>query len=305
MKQTTIERAVRITGKGLHGGLPVAMTLQPAPAGTGILFRRTDVTGSDPLIPARHDRVSAATLCTLLTNEAGVTLRTVEHFMAAAAGCGLHNLLVEVDGPELPIMDGSAAPFVSEIARAGLRVLEAPLEVIRVLQPVEVREGDAVAMLEPYPGFSMRFTIDFEEAAIGRQSCALDLADGAFQNELGNCRTFCRRADIASMRANGLALGGSLENAIVVDGARVLNPGGLRRPDEYVRHKMLDAVGDLALAGRPLLARYRGHRAGHRLTNLLLRRLFETPEAFRTETCSAALAGRLPALVIGAARAVA
>jgi len=279
--QTTIRSAVTFKGVGLHSGAPVRMTIHPASANYGIWFRRTDVDSLDPLIPARWDAVVASRLCTLIANRAGTTVSTIEHIMAALAGTGIHNALVEIDGPEVPILDGSAAPFVAGIMARGLRELDVPVRALRILAPVEVRDGDAVARLEPGgDALDMRFDIDFTDRAIGRQTKQLTLANGAFVRELSDSRTFCRRADVETMQANGLALGGTFTNAVVVDGDRVLSPGGLRHADEPVRHKMLDALGDLALAGGPILGRYVGHRAGHALTNRLLRELFRRPEAF-------------------------
>jgi len=279
--QTTIRSAVTFKGVGLHSGAPVRMTIHPASANYGIWFRRTDIDRLDPLIPARWDAVVASRLCTLIANRAGTTVSTIEHIMAALAGTGIHNALIEIDGPEVPILDGSAAPFVAGIMARGLRELDVPVRALRILAPVEVRDGEAVARLEPGgDALDMRFDIDFTDRAIGRQTKQLTLANGAFVRELSDSRTFCRRADVETMQANGLALGGTFDNAVVVDGDRVLSPGGLRHADEPVRHKMLDALGDLALAGGPILGRYVGHRAGHALTNRLLRELFRRPEAF-------------------------
>lgn len=291
--QATLKRMATFQGVGLHSGAAARLEIRPAPAGHGIVFRRADL---DPAvdIPARWDRVSPSKLCTLMDDGKGTTLSTVEHVMAALAGTGIHNALVTVDGPEVPILDGSAAPFVRGILRAGITLQTAPLRAIRVLRPVEVREGEAFARLTPADHLEIDFQIDFADAAIGRQEKRLDMANGAFLRELADSRTFCRQADVDTMRRNGLALGGSYLNAVVVEGARVLSPGGLRHADEAVRHKMLDAMGDLALAGAPLLARYTGHRAGHAMTNRLLRALFADPAAWEWETCSPALEDRLP-----------
>ncbi|ESW60738.1 MAG: UDP-3-O-(3-hydroxymyristoyl) glucosamine N-acyltransferase [Rhodobacter sp. CACIA14H1] len=282
--QRTVKTAVTFTGTGLHGGQPVRMVVKPAPAGHGIVFLRTDIGQDDALldarIPARWDTVVPSKLCTLVANEAGVSVSTVEHVMAALAGCAIHNALIEIDGPEVPILDGSAMPFVARFIAAGTVGQDAAVHAIRVLEPVEVREGEAVARLEPAENLEIRFEIDFAEAAIGRQEKVMSLANGAFVRELSDSRTFCRQSDVDAMRANGLALGGTLENAVVFDGDVVLSPGGLRYRDEPVRHKMLDAVGDLYLAGAPILGRYTGIRAGHALTNRLLRALFARPEAW-------------------------
>jgi len=292
--QTTLRNKVTFTGRGLHSGGAARVTLCPAAADHGIVFRRSDVIGQDPRIPARWDHVGQFPLNTRIENAAGVHVSTIEHLMAALAGCGVHNVLVEIDGAEVPILDGSAAQFVRGIIATGLLMLPAPLRVIEVLRPVEVRQGEAMARLDPAPGLVIDFTIDFADAAIGHQALVLDMGNGAFVRELCDSRTFCRQADVDAMRARGLALGGSLHNAVVVDGDAVLSPGGLRHRDEAVRHKMLDALGDLATAGAPLLARYTGLRAGHALTNQLLRALFADASQYRWTGCSPAQAARLP-----------
>ena len=291
--QATLKKMVTFAGVGLHSGAPARLDVHPAPAGHGIVFRRTDL---DPAvdIAARWDNVVPSRLCTLLMNDQGVTLSTVEHIMAALAGTGIHNALLCVDGPEIPILDGSSAPFARGILRAGIALQPADLRAIRVLRPVEVRDGQAFARLTPADHLEIEFQIDFVDAAIGHQQKRLDMANGAFLRELADSRTFCRQSDVDAMRKSGLALGGTYTNAVVVDGADVLSPGGLRHADEAVRHKMLDAMGDLALAGAPLLARYTGHRAGHAMTNKLLRALFANPANWTWETCSPALADRLP-----------
>ncbi len=281
-------------GTGLHSGKPVSATIRPAAAETGIWFRRTDLALEDSYIPAKWDAVRQTERCTRIVNGAGVSVSTIEHIMAAIAGCGIHNALIDVDGPEMPILDGSSAPFVQGIVDKGVRKLGAPVRILRITDTIEVREGDAFARLEPADGFEIEFHIDFPDAAIGIQTKRLDMANGAFVRELCACRTFGRLSDVEMLRANGLALGGSLDNAIVVDGGRVLNPGGLRHVDEPVRHKMLDALGDIALAGAPILGRYVGHKAGHSLTNTLLHKVFASHGATRMEECSALLAKRLP-----------
>ena len=299
--QATVRTAVTFADVGLHSGVPARLTIRPAPAGHGIVFHRTDLgAGPEARIAARWDHVTPSKLCTLLDNGRGATLSTVEHVMAALAGTGIHNALIEVDGPEVPILDGSSAPFTRGILRAGIAIQPQPMQAIRVLRPVEVREGEAWARLDPADHLEIDFSIDFADAAIGQQDKRLDMANGAFLRELADSRTFCRQADVEAMRRSGLALGGTYENAVVVDGARVLSPGGLRHADEAVRHKMLDAMGDLALAGAPLLARYTGHRAGHALTNRLLRALFADPEAWAWTICSPDLEDRLPGAGVAA-----
>ncbi|MGC9420497.1 MAG: UDP-3-O-acyl-N-acetylglucosamine deacetylase [Rhodovulum sp.] len=295
--QTTLKSSISFSGTGLHSGRAVRMTVHPASAEYGIWFRRTDLDGPEALIPARWDAVVPARLCTRLAN-GRAEVSTVEHLMAALAGCGIHNALIEIDGPEVPVMDGSAQPFVRGFLSRGLRRLAAPVRALRILEPVEVVDGDARASLSPADTLEIDFAIDFADAAIGRQAKQLNMANGAFVRELCDSRTFCRSADVDAMRANGLALGGTLRNAVVVEGDRVLSPGGLRHSDEAVRHKMLDALGDLALAGAPILGRYRGERAGHALTNRLLRAMFARPGAVRLETCGPDQAALLPGIGI-------
>ncbi|MCY1127409.1 UDP-3-O-acyl-N-acetylglucosamine deacetylase [Frigidibacter sp. RF13] len=292
--QTTLRSAASFQGVGLHTGVPVRMVVKPASANHGIWFRRTDVVGRDPMVPAIWDSVTPSRLCTVVENAAGVSVSTIEHIMAALAGCGVHNALIEINGPEVPILDGSAQPFVSAILGRGLRDLSEPVLCLEVLAPIEVREGDAVARLEPADALEIDFAIDFADEAIGQQRRRLSMTNGAFVRELSDCRTFCRQADVDKMRAAGLALGGTYDNAVVVEGERILSPGGFRRADEAVRHKMLDALGDLALAGAPILGRYTGNRAGHAMTNKLLRALFARPDAYRVRECDANLRRRLP-----------
>ena len=291
--QHTVKGPIRFDGVGLHSGAPVSLTIHPAVAEHGIWFRRTDV-DTDAMVPALWDIVEQSPLCTRLVNDAGISVSTVEHVMAALIGCGVHNALIDVDGPEVPILDGSSVPFVRAILSKGLRDQHVPVRAIEILEEVEVRRGDAWARLSPADTLRMDFHIEFADAAIGRQDKSLTLANGAFVRELSDSRTFCRQGDVDAMRAAGLALGGSLENAVVVDGDAVLSPGGLRHSDEAVRHKMLDAMGDLALAGAPILGHYEGHRAGHAITNDLLRALFARPQAFRMVTCDGPRAARLP-----------
>lgn len=292
--QTTLKSQISFTGTGLHTGRPVRVTLLPASAEYGIWFNRTDIEDRDAMIPARWDAVVPSELCTRISNGAGVEVSTIEHLMAAIAGTGITNLLIEIDGPEVPILDGSAASFVSGILARGVRTLSAPVRAFEILDTVSVRNGPAFAQLEPAKGLEIDFSIDFEEAAIGHQTKALSMANGTFVHELCDSRTFCRRADVDALRSKGLILGGTVENAVVFDGAAILSPGGLRHTDEPVRHKMLDALGDLALAGAPILGRYTGVRAGHALTNALLRALFARPEAYRMVECDASMVARLP-----------
>lgn len=294
--QNTVRTAISFAGKGLHSGKPATVTIAPAPVDHGIWFKRTDVQVGDRMIPARWDAVNRSPLCTKLENKSGLQVSTVEHLMAALAGCGIHNALIELDGPEVPILDGSAAPFVRGImGQGGVQMQAACVMAFEVLKEVTVRDGDASATIAPSDTLRIDFEIDFADAAIGHQQKSLVMNNGSFARELCDSRTFCRQADVDTMQANGLALGGSAgENAVVFDGDEVLSPGGLRHADEPVRHKMLDALGDLALAGAPLIGHYTGIRAGHSLTNTLLRALFETPGAVRMVQCDAEMAARLP-----------
>ena len=305
--QATLKSAVTFEGVGLHAGRPATMVVRPALAGAGIVFRRMDVFGAAGRLPARWDLVEVSPLNTRLRNEAGTTVSTIEHLMAALAGCGIHNAFVELDGPEVPIMDGSSAAFVREFVLAGLVRQGAPLRAIEILEDICVRNGDAFASLSPATTLQIAFDIDFADAAIGVQRKTLNMANGAFVRELCDSRTFCRAVDVDAMRANGLALGGTVENAVVIDGDQVLSPGGLRHADEAVRHKMLDALGDLYTAGGPILGRYTGHKAGHALTNKLLRALFAQPSAWRWVECDTKIAARLPGVGVSPAdlRAVA
>lgn len=292
--QTTLDTTVAFEGRGLHLGEPACLVVRPAPADHGIVFRRTDVPAAAADVPALWNNVIVSPLNTRIENAAGTSVSTIEHVMAALAGCGLHNALIEVTGPEVPILDGSAAQFVEGFLRAGIRKLLTPLRVIEVRKSVSVKSGDATARLDPADTLQMRFEIDFADRAIGHQQKTLNMANGAFVRELCDSRTFCRSADVDAMRAQGLALGGTLENAVVVDGATVLSPGGLRHRDEAVRHKMLDALGDLYTAGAPILGRYTGFKAGHAVTNALLCALFEDEDAWGWADADAAIAARLP-----------
>ena len=235
--QTTIKSAVSFSCTGLHSGLPATVTLRPASAHHGIWFSRSDVAVGDRMIPARWDAVNRSPLCTKLENRTGLSISTVEHLMAAVAGCGIHNLLIEIDGPEVPILDGSSVPFVRGIMQRGLRQLAAPVMAFEVLKTVTVRDGDATATISPADTLRIDFEIDFADAAIGHQHKSLTMNNGAFARELCDSRTFCRQADVDAMQANGLALGGEAgENAVVFAGDAVVSPGGLRHADEPVRH---------------------------------------------------------------------
>jgi len=276
--QCTLKAAISCVGVGLHTGQRVSLSFQPAPVDHGIVFRRVDLGAG---VPARFDRVVDTRLCTVLEQD-GVRVGTVEHVMAALVGCGIDNAVVELDGPEPPIFDGSAAQFVFLLDCAGKVVQDTPRPVVEILRPVRVNDADGFAEFRPGPiGLDMALSIDFAAAAIGRQALSLRLTPESFRHELSRARTFTLVEDIDRLRATGLAQGGSLDNAVVVDQARVLNPAGLRAPDEFVRHKLLDAVGDLALAGVSLRGRFIAHRSGHTLNNRLLRALFADRAAWR------------------------
>lgn len=292
--QTSIQSSVSFEGVGLHSGLPACLTIRPANVDHGIVFRRIDVTRRGADIPARFDVVHQSPLCTRLENADGVSVSTVEHVMAALMGCGIHNALIEVDGPEVPILDGSSDAFVRGILSSGVQMLNRPVKALRILKTVSVARSEAWARVSPHDTLMIEFGIEFEDAAIGVQKKTLNMSNGSFIRELSTSRTFCRKADVDVMRANGLALGGTLENAVVVDGEKVLSPGGLRHADEAVRHKMLDALGDLALAGAPILGHYQGMRAGHALTNDLLHALFADPANYEWVNCDPSMARRLP-----------
>jgi UDP-3-O-[3-hydroxymyristoyl] N-acetylglucosamine deacetylase len=294
--QTTIASKVEFQGVGLHSGEAVKLAVHPAAAGFGVVFERCDLDrpAGDRRIAVGPEALIPADLCTRIGNAAGVTVSTIEHLMAALSGCGIHNALVTIDAGEVPILDGSSRPFVAAFVAAGVRQLDAPLRAIRIRRPVEVRMGDSWARLEPAEQLAIAFEIDFPDAAIGRQHLELELCNGTFVRELSDCRTFCRQADVDFMRANGLALGGTYENAVVFQDDAVLSPGGLRRDGEPVRHKMLDALGDLAVAGAPILGRYVGHRAGHTLTGRLVQALMADAEVFDWITVDAEQAHSMP-----------
>jgi UDP-3-O-[3-hydroxymyristoyl] N-acetylglucosamine deacetylase len=292
--QATLKTPVTFEGQGLHSGVQTRMVVNPAAVGHGIVFHRVDVAGKNPRVPAMYDLVNHKPLCTRLVNDDDVDVMTVEHIMAALVGCGIRNARIDIDAPEVPIMDGCSATFVRSFVDAGTVAQDAPQLAIEILRPVSVEENGAIAMLSPATSLEINFEIEFDDTAIGTQSKQLNMANGTFVRELSDSRTFCRKSDIDVMHANGLALGGSMDNAVVVDGDEVLTPGGLRHTDEAVRHKMLDALGDLALAGLPILGRYTGIKAGHAMTNKLLRKLLAQDDAFRIVTCTVDQLSLLP-----------
>ena len=284
LKQRTVKQLVKTIGVGLHSGTKVELTLRPAAPDTGIIFRRVDV---DPPVdlPASATGIGDTRLASTLQRDA-VKVSTVEHLMSACAGMGIDNLYVDVTAEEIPIMDGSAASFVFLLQQAGLQEQNAPKKFIRVKQPVEVREGQGEqekwARLEPYNGFKLKFFIEFNHPAVDAtgQIAEVDFEQQSYVKEIARARTFGFMHEVETLRGIGLIQGGSLENAIVMDEYRILNPDGLRYENEFVRHKILDAIGDLYLVGRPLLAAYTAHKSGHALNNKLLRALLEQPQAY-------------------------
>ena len=281
--QTTLAAPVVIEGVGLHTGHMIRMNMHPAGAGFGIVFRRVDIGSADGAatdIPARSDHVGDTTLSTAIRNEAGASISTVEHLMAAISFLGIDNLLIEINGPEIPVMDGSSQVFIETIEAVGLKSLDAPRRAIRILKPVIVEDGLKRAALLPGEGFKLAFEIEFDNPVIGHETIEADFNDPSFKDEILRARTFGFLKDVEAMWKMGLGLGGSLENTVVVDGDKVLNEEGLRFADEFVRHKVLDAVGDLALAGAPLIGRYEGLRAGHAMNNRVLRALFADASAY-------------------------
>jgi UDP-3-O-[3-hydroxymyristoyl] N-acetylglucosamine deacetylase len=282
LRQRTLKTLVSASGVGLHTGQKARITLRPAPADTGIVFRRVDL--SSPLdIPARADLVGETRLSSCLVRD-GVKIYTVEHLMSALGGLGVDNAYIDLDAAELPIMDGSASPFVLLIQQAGIAEQAAPKRFLRVTRRVEVKDGDKWARLEPYEGYKLSFSIDFRHPVIDRstQSVEVDFAETSYLKEIARARTFGFMHEVESLRESGLALGGGLDNAVVLDEYRVLNAEGLRFADEFIRHKLLDAIGDLYLLGKPLLAAFSAHKSGHALNNRLLRALLADASALET-----------------------
>lgn len=276
VKQTTLAERVSLVGHGVHSNAPVEIVLHPADAHHGIVFLRTGLpNGHERLIEARHLNVSATELCTVLGEQTSGSVATIEHLMSAIVALGLDNVLVEIDGPEMPILDGSAARFVEAIDQAGLVTLAASRRYVKVLRPVRVEQGRAFAELKPFErGFRLDVEIDFETPLIGRQRRILDLTPAVFRKDIARARTFGFMRDVEKLWKAGFALGASLENTVAVGDDAIINPEGLRWSDEFVRHKLLDAVGDLALAGHPLLGEYRSYCGGHRLNVAVLEALF-------------------------------
>ena len=279
-RQTTTARDITMTGKGVHSGAPVQLTIYPADADTGIQFVLNKDDGSSAEITADVSQVENATLCTVLGDGDGNVVATVEHLLAALRGLSVDNAIIEVDSSEIPIMDGSSAAFVEALDDVGIAELRAPRRFIKVLKPVRVEDGDCWGELAPHSGFHLDVEIDFDTPVIGRQRRHLELSPGAFRAELSRARTFGFMRDVEHLWAHGRALGASLDNTVALSDDRVINPEGLRYSDEFVRHKMLDAVGDLALAGAPLLCAYRSYRGGHKLNTGMLQALFADSDAW-------------------------
>lgn len=279
--QHTVAGPAIFAGIGVHTGAHVRVAIRPAMVNTGIVFVRTDVRDLDNRIAVSGSAVTKTQLGTVIANAAGVTVSTIEHLMAAFCMLGVDNAIVELDGPEVPIMDGSAEPFVQIIDRVDVRRQESARRYIEILDVIEVVDGDKRATLSPATGFEVAFEIAFATPTIGRQRVDMAMDEQAFRKEIANCRTFGFVAEVEALRAMGLARGGSLENAVVLDGDRVLNPEGLRRPDEFVRHKALDAIGDLYVLGAPIIGRFEGIYAGHGINNALVRALLDKPSAWR------------------------
>jgi UDP-3-O-[3-hydroxymyristoyl] N-acetylglucosamine deacetylase len=284
LKQRTLQKSTKTTGVGLHTGARVEMALRPAPAETGIVFRRTDLAQS-AAIPALAANVGDTRLSSTL-KVGGASVSTVEHLMSALAGLGIDNLFVDIAGPELPIMDGSAGPFVFLLQSAGIVEQGAPKRYLRIISTVEVSNGDKWARFEPFDGFKLDFTIDFPHPVFGSENrnVVVDFALNSYAKEVARARTFGFMQDVEAMREAGLGLGGSLQNAVVLDEFRVLNNEGLRYDNEFVRHKVLDAIGDLYLLGHPLIGQYTAYKSGHALNNQAARALLARPDAFEIIT---------------------
>jgi len=279
-RQTTIAREIELTGTGVHSGAPVALILHPAEADTGFKFVVTKRGRLITEIAAHVDNVKNLTLCTVIGNDQGVTISTVEHLLAALRGLSIDNCYIEVDSKELPIMDGSSASFVDAIDEAGIRELFAPRRFIKVLKPIRVEDGDCWGEIAPHTGFHLDVEINFETPLIGRQRISHEMSPGIFRHELSRARTFGFMSDVERLWKAGLALGANLSNTVAIGEDRVINREGLRHSNEFVRHKMLDAVGDLALAGLPLLGAFRSVRGGHRLNANVLKALFADSTAW-------------------------
>jgi len=279
-RQQTIAKSASLSGAGVHSGKPATLTVRPAPEGTGVRFVRTDVSDRNAIIPALVTMVTTTELGTNMSNDAGVSVATVEHFLAACSGLGVDNIIAELDGPELPILDGSSRPFVELLEQVGVVEQGASRRVLKILKPVEVVHGKKFARLSPGKGFEMRVIIDFPTKAIGRQEIRFAMTPGAFARDVAWARTFGFAHQAEQLHAMGKGLGASMDNTIVVEGDAILNPGGLQSDDEFVRHKLLDVIGDLFLAGGQIEGLYEGEQPGHALNNQLLRAVFADATSF-------------------------
>lgn len=293
-RQTTLAREIQLTGTGVHSGAPVSLTLHPAEADTGLRFLVTKRGKVISEIAAHVANVKNLTLCTVIGDDAGATVGTVEHLLAALRGLSIDNLYIEIDSKEVPIMDGSSAVFVDAIDRVGIRELSEPRKYIKVLKPVRVEENGCWGALEPHAGFRMDVEIDFQSPVIGRQRLQYEMSPGVFRHELSRARTFGFMSDVEKLWKAGLALGADLTNTVAIGEDKIMNKEGLRYPQEFVRHKMLDAVGDLALAGMPLLGAYRSYRGGHRLNSMVLQALFADASNWEIAQAPRARATRSP-----------
>lgn len=296
--QRTIKNAIHCSGVGLHSGAKVNLTLHPAGANSGIVFRRSDLGDGSWAVPACWTHAIETPLCTTLVGADDHRVATVEHLMSALAGCGVDNAVVELNGPEVPIMDGSAAPFVFLLECAGTIAQDAPRRVLEIRKEIRISEDNPsrLAALAPAPQLGIDFEIDFDNSVVGRQAWSVDLTEDSYKREIANARTFGFLHEVDEMRAMGLARGGSLENAVVIGPDGIINEGGLRHRNEFVRHKVLDLVGDLYLAGGGIVGRARGLRAGHALTLRLLRKLFADESAWAWREMTAADVGAAPVL---------
>ncbi len=292
--QTTLKKEFSVSGISLHRGKVVNVKVWPASANHGIQFYRTDVVGKNPVIEAVYNLVSDTSFSTKISNLDGVTVQTIEHLVAALAGTGIHNALIEIDGPELPILDGSSKEFVKKILSVGKKSLNKLVNGYKVTKEIEVRDGEAWANFKPAETLSIDFYIDYSDTVIGCQNLRLSMKNGTFVRELCDSRTFCRESEISVLKSKGLAKGGNLKNAIVLEPKKIKNVGGFRRQDECVRHKMLDAMGDLSLAGGPVLAAFTSNRGGHTLTNKLLRAAFLDKDNMQPTTIRKDRAAQLP-----------
>ena len=278
--QNTIQEKVTLKGTGLHSGKTITLSICPAEEGTGIVFVRTDIRSGSNIIPALWNNVTNTQLCTLISNEDSVSVGTIEHLMSALRGLEIDNARIELDGPEVPVMDGSALPFVKLIEEAGIEKQSAPRRIIRIIKEITVQQDGKTVKLSPADSSVFAGEIEFDHPKIGKQRYEVSLLNGNFKHDIADCRTFGFVHEVEWMRSQGLALGGSLDNAIVLDKNSVMNPEGLRRSDEFIRHKLLDAIGDLYLAGHPILGLYEGTKAGHAMNNVVLKALFADPSSY-------------------------